>query len=69
MRIGSVADASDQLLLLLAAAQRQPALLRRRKQRSPVRECEELQRFCDEVAARAQARGLTEEKLVEILAE
>ena len=30
---------------------------------------DEFKRFCDEVAARAKARGLTEEKLPEILAE
>ncbi len=30
---------------------------------------EEFRRFCDEVGARAAARGLSEEKLAELLAE
>ncbi len=69
MRIGSPPDISQRLVLMLAAAQREPALIHRRKQRPLAQKREEFQHFCDEAGTRAMARGLTEEKLAEILAE
>lgn len=66
---------------LLDAAQREPVVIRRHERDVAVilspREFDrlralnaaELQRFCDRVAERATARGMTEEKLDEILAD
>jgi hypothetical protein len=69
MRIGSVPDASQQLLLMLAAAQRQPALIRRRKQPLWKPEPEDFLRFCDVITAQANARSLAEEKIAESVVE
>jgi prevent-host-death family protein len=81
MRTVSATDAKQNLAALLDTAQREPVLIRRQKRdvavvlspqeydRLRALNVEEFARFCDEVAARAEARGLTEEKLAEILAE
>ena len=84
MRNDWASEVRQQLVLLLAAAQREPALIRRRRRQkrdvavllSPQEydrlralNTEEFERFCDRIAARAAARGLTEDKLAEILAE
>jgi prevent-host-death family protein len=81
MRTVSATDAKQNLAALLDAAQREPVLIRQQKRdvavllspqeydRLRALNTEELKHFCDEVAVRAKARGLTEEKLAEILAE
>jgi prevent-host-death family protein len=80
MRTVSATDAKQNLAALLDTAQREPVLIRRQKRdvavllspqeydRLRALNIEEFKRFCDEVAARAKGRGLTEEKLAEILA-
>jgi prevent-host-death family protein len=81
MRTVSATDAKQNLAALLDTAQHEPVLIRRQKRdvavllspreydRLRALNTEELKSFCDEVAARAKARGLTEEKLAEIQAE
>lgn len=81
MRSVSATEAKQRLAALLDAAQREPVLIRRQKRDVAVllstQEYErllglnraEFQRFCDRVAEKAAARGLTEEKLAEILAD
>jgi PHD/YefM family antitoxin component YafN of YafNO toxin-antitoxin module len=65
----------------LDAAQREPIVIRRQKRdvavvlspqeydRLRVANIDDFQRFCDRIAERAAERGLTEEKLAEILAD
>jgi prevent-host-death family protein len=81
MRIVSATDAKQRLAAVLDAAQREPVVIRRQKRDVAVvlsvEEYERLrglnadafQRFCDRVAERAAARGLSEDKLAEILAD
>jgi len=81
MRHVSATEAKQRLAALLDAAQREPVVIRRQKRDVAVllsteeyeRLCalnrDEFQRFCDRIAERAAARGLTEDKLSEILAD
>ena len=81
MRYVSATDAKQRLAALLDAAQREPVVIRRHERdvavilsaeeydRLRALNADEFQRFCDRVAAQAAARGLTEEKLAEILAD
>src|SRR5271166_1739008 len=80
-RAGSFFDAKQRLAALLDAAQREPVMIRRQNRDVAVllspQEYDRLralntdgfQRFCDRISERAAARGLTEEKLTEILAD
>jgi antitoxin Phd len=81
MRYVSATDAKQRLAALLDAAQREPVVIRRHARdvavilsaqeydRLRALNADEFQRFCDRVAEQAAARGLTEEKLSEILAD
>lgn len=81
MRHVSATDAKQNLAALLDAAQREPIVIRRQKRdvaivlspqeydRLRVANLDDFQRFCDRIAERAAERGLTEEKLAEILAD
>jgi prevent-host-death family protein len=81
MRYVSATEAKQRLAALLDAAQREPVVIRRHERdvavilsaeeydRLRALNAAEFQRFCDGVAERAAARGLTEEKLAEILAD
>lgn len=81
MRYVSATEAKQRLAALLDAAQREPVVIRRQKrdvavllspqeyERLRALNTEEFQRFCDRVAERAKARGLTPEKLAEIVAD
>jgi antitoxin Phd len=79
MRYVSATDAKQRLAALLDAAQREPVMIRRQNRdvavllspqeyhRLRALNTEEFQRFCDRIGERAAARGMTEEKLAEIL--
>ena len=79
LRYVSATEAKQRLAALLDAAQREPITIRRQKRDVAVllsaQEYQRLcalntagfQRFCDRVAERAAARGLTEDRLTEIL--
>ncbi|MBI4182461.1 MAG: type II toxin-antitoxin system Phd/YefM family antitoxin [Proteobacteria bacterium] len=79
MRYVSATEAKQRLAAVLDAAQREPVVIRRQKRDVAVMlspeqyerlrglNVAEFQRFCDRVAAGAAARGLSEEKLAEIL--
>jgi prevent-host-death family protein len=79
MRYVSATDAKQRLAALLDAAQREPVTIRRQKRdvavilspqeydRLRALNIDEFERFCDRVAQRAAARGLTEDKLAAIL--
>ena len=81
MKYVSATDAKQRFASLLDAAQREPVTIRRQKREVAVvlspAEYErlravnilEFERFCDRIAERAAARGMTEEKLAEILAD
>ena len=81
MRYVSATEAKQQLAALLDAAQREPVVIRRQKRdvavvlspreydRLRALNVEEFQRYCDRIGERAAARGLTEDKLAEILAD
>lgn len=81
MRHVSATEAKQRLAALLDAAQREPIAIRRQNRDVAVvlspqeydrlrdLNAEELQRFCDRVAERAAERGLTEERLAEILSD
>ncbi len=81
MRYVSATDAKQRLAAVLDAAQHAPVVIRRRKRDVAVvvsveqyerlrrLNVAEFQRFCDRVGKRAGARGLTENKLAEILAD
>lgn len=79
MRIVSATEAKQRLAALLDAAQREPVMIRRQKRdvavilspaeydRLRALNVEEFERFCDRIGERAAARGLTEERLAELL--
>jgi len=81
MRYVSATDAKQRLAALLDAAQREPVVIRRQNRdvavvlspqeydRLRALNAAEFQRFCDRVAEAAAARGLTETRLAEILAD
>ncbi len=81
MRSVSATDAKQRFAAILDAAQREPVSIRRRNrevavllsteeyQRLRALNIEEFERFCDRIAERAAARGLTEEKLADLLAD
>lgn len=81
MRYVSATDAKQRLAALLDAAQKEPIVIRRQKRDVAVLlsseeydrlrgfNTSEFQTFCDRVANRAAARGMTEEKLQAILAD
>jgi len=81
MRYVSATEAKQRLAALLDTAQREPVVIRRHARdvavilsaeeygRLRALNAAEFQRFCDRVAEQAAARGLTEEKLTEILAD
>lgn len=81
MRYVSATDAKQRFAEVIDAAQREPVVIRRQKRdvavllspqeydRLRAANVAELERLCDIVGRRAKARGLTEEKLAEILAE
>jgi prevent-host-death family protein len=80
MRHVSATEAKQALAAVLDAAQREPVVIRRQQravavvlsmqeyERLTALNVEEFQRFCDRIGEQAKARGLTEEKLAEILA-
>jgi prevent-host-death family protein len=79
MRYVSATDAKQRLAALLDAVQREPVVIRRQKrdvavllspqdyERLRAFNTADFQRFCDQIAAKAAARGLTEDKLNQIL--
>jgi len=79
MRYVSATEAKQRLAALLDAAQREPITIRRQKrdvavllsaqeyERLRALNTAEFERFCDRIGERAAARGLTEDKLTEIL--
>jgi prevent-host-death family protein len=79
MRYVSAAEAKQGFAKVLDAAQREPVVIRRQKRDVAVLlsvaeyekltrlNAEEFQRFCDMVGERAAERGMTEEKLAELL--
>jgi prevent-host-death family protein len=81
MKYVSATEAKQRLAALLDAAQREPVVIRRQKRDVAVilsaQEFDRLrglniadfQRFCDQIGARAASRGLTEDKLADILAD
>jgi prevent-host-death family protein len=82
MRYVSATDAKQRFAALIDAAQSEPVVIRRQNRdvavllstqqydRLRALNTEEfLQRFCDRIGERAAARGMTEEKLAEILAD
>lgn len=81
MRYVSATDAKQRFAEVIDAAQREPVVIRRQKRdvavvlspqeydRLRAANVAELERLCDIVGRRARARGLTEEKLAEILAD
>jgi prevent-host-death family protein len=80
MRYVSATEAKQGLAAVLDAAQREPVVIRRQRrdiavvlsiqeyERLTALNIAEFQRFCDRIGEQAEARGLTEEKLAEILA-
>ncbi len=81
MRYVSATDAKQRMEAIIDVAQREPMVIRRQKRDVAVvlsmqqyerlrgLNTDEFQRFCDRVAQKAAARGLTEDKLAEILAD
>ena len=79
MRSVSATEAKQRLAALLDAAQREPVMIRRQNRdvavllspqeydRLRALNTDEFQRFCDLIGERSAARGMTEEKLAEIL--
>ena len=79
MRYVSATDAKQRFAALIDAAQSEPVVIRRQNREVAVLlstqqydrlralNTEEFQRFCDRIGERAAARGMTEEKLAEIL--
>lgn len=81
MRVVSATDAKQQLGAVIDAAQREPVVIRRQKRdvavilskaeydRLRAFNIAELETLCDSIADRACARGLTEERLADILSD
>jgi len=81
MRYVSATDAKQGFAEVLDAAQREPVTIQRQERDVAVvlsiaeyekltgLNVDEFQRFCDLVGERAAARGLTEEKLADLLAD
>jgi antitoxin Phd len=81
MHYVSATEAKQRLAALLDAAQREPVTIRRQNRdvavllspqeydRLRAINIDEFERFCDSVAERAAARGLTEDKLTKLLAD
>lgn len=81
MRHVSATDAKQALGQMIEAAQHEPVVIRKQKrdvavllsmrdwERLTAANVEAFQRFCDMIGERAKARGLTEEKLEELLRE
>ena len=79
MRYVSASEAKQRLAALLDAAQREPVTIRRQNRdvavvisptdyrRLTSTNVEAFQRFCDRVSTAAKARGITEDKLDEML--
>jgi prevent-host-death family protein len=79
MRHVSATEAKQALSAVIDAAQREPVVIQRQKrdvavvlsvqeyQRLAALNVEEFERFCDRIGEQVKARGLTEEKLAEIL--
>ena len=79
MRSVSATEAKQRLAALFDAAQREPVMIRRQNRdvavllspqeydRLRALNTDEFQRFCDRIGERAAARGMTEEKMSEIL--
>jgi antitoxin Phd len=79
MRFVTATEAKQRLAALLDAAQREPIVIRRQKRdvavilspaeydRLRALNVEEFERFCDRIGRQAAERGLTEEKLNDIL--
>ena len=79
MRFVSATEAKQRIAALLDAAQREPVVIRRQKRdvavilspaeydRLRALNVEEFERFCDRIGRQASERGLTEEKLDDIL--
>ena len=79
MQFVSASEAKQRLGAVLDAAQREPVTIRRQKRevavvlspndyrRLTTLNIAEFQRFCDRVSASAKAKGLTEEKLADLL--
>jgi prevent-host-death family protein len=80
MRYVSATEAKQALAAVLDAAQREPVVIRRQHREVAVilsmaeyerltgLNTEAFQRFCDRIGEEAKKRGLTEEKLTELLA-
>ncbi len=81
MRYVSATEAKQRLASLLDAAQKEPVMIRRQNREVAVMlspgeyerlsgmNISEFEQFCDKVGKHAASRGLTEQKLAEILAE
>jgi prevent-host-death family protein len=81
MRYVSATEAEQALAAVLDAAQREPVVIRRQArdvavvlsvqeyERLTASNVEQFQQFCDRIGEQAKARGLSEEKLSEILAD
>ena len=79
MRHVSATEAKQALSAVIDAAQREPVVIQRQKrdvavvlsvqeyQRLAALNVEEFERLCDRIGEQVKARGLTEEKLAEIL--
>jgi PHD/YefM family antitoxin component YafN of YafNO toxin-antitoxin module len=79
MRYVAAADTEPKLVALLDAAQEEPVFIERGQQQVAVlisvseynrlsgKATREFNKFCDAIAEKAAARGLTEEKLDELL--
>ncbi len=80
MRYVSATEAKRALAAVLDAAQREPVVIRRQQreiavilsmqeyERLTALNIEEFQRFCDRIGEQAKQRGLTEDRLSELLA-
>ena len=80
MRYVSATEAKQALAAVLDAAQREPIVIRRQQrevavilsmqeyERLTALNIEEFQRFCDRIGEQAKQRGLTEDRLSELLA-
>jgi len=81
MRYISATEAKQGLAALLDAAQSEPVVIRRQTrdvavllsirdyERLRALNLEEFERFCDRIGERAAARGLTEDRLADLLAD